>query len=384
MLQKKVVRLALMLALSPALIAEKARAEDPVGISATEIKVGSTFPFSGPASALGNIGKALIAYVEYINDRGGVNGRKIKLIALDDAYTPSKSVEQNRKLVESDEVAFLFSPLGTASISSIVKYANDRKVPHLFVVSGATKFTNAAEFPYTTTGLASFDAEGKVYAKFITQKMPGVRIAILYQNDDMGKDLVKAFRSYMKDDFDKLVTAKSYETTDPTVDAQIVMLKSTRAEAVFLGGSPKFTAQALRKIREIGWNPLTVVNVASSSIAGALAPAGLDNAKGVVTSTFMKDPTDPNWVNDPAMNDYKAFLAKYLPSGDIAETTYVLGVVQGEILEQMLKQCGNDLSRENIIKQALNLKNYTPSLVLPGIAVNTSAGNHQAWTTLQL
>jgi branched-chain amino acid transport system substrate-binding protein len=320
----------------------------------------------------------------YINDRGGVNGRKIKLIALDDAYTPSKSVEQNRKLVESDEVAFLFSPLGTASISSIVKYANDRKVPHLFVVSGATKFTNAAEFPYTTTGLASFDAEGKVYAKFITQKMPGARIAILYQNDDMGKDLVKAFRSYMKDDFDKLVTAKSYETTDPTVDAQIVMLKSTRAEAVFLGGSPKFTAQALRKIREIGWNPLTVVNVASSSIAGALAPAGLDNAKGLVTSTFMKDPTDPNWVNDPAMNDYKAFLAKYLPSGDIAETTYVLGVVQGEILEQMLKQCGNDLSRENIIKQALNLKNYTPSLVLPGIAVNTSAGNHQAWTTLQL
>lgn len=374
----------LMLALSAALITQKARAEDPVGVTATEIKVGSTFPFSGPASVLGNVGKALLAYVEYINDRGGVNGRKIRLIALDDAYSPSKSVEQNRKLVESDEVAFLFSPLGTASISSIVKYANTRKVPHLFVVSGATKFTNGAEFPYTTTGLPSFEVEGKVYAKYISQKKPGARIAVLYQNDDMGKDLVKGVRSYLQGDYDKLVTAMSYETTDPTVDSQIVTLKSTAAESIFFGGSPKFAAQALRKIREVNWNPLIVFNLASSTVAGVFIPAGLENAKGVVSSTFLKDPMDPNWASDPDVLAYKAFLAKYIPGGDVAEQTYSVGYVQGEILVQVLKQCGDDLSRENIIKQALNINNFSPSMTLPGILINTSAENHQAWTTLQL
>ena len=384
MLQKKLMVVALMLAFSPGLIAQKAWAEDPVGVTAAEIKVGSTFPFSGPASALGNVGKALMGYVEYINDRGGVNGRKIRLIALDDAYTPSKSVEQNRKLVESEDVAFLFSPLGTASIAAVAKYASDRKVPHLFVVSGANKFTEARNFPYMTTGFPSFDTEGKVYAKFITQTMPGARIAILYQNDDMGKDLVGAFRSYMKDDFDKLVTVKSYETTDPTVDSQIGFLKSTGAQALFIGASPKFAAQALRKIREIGWNPLTVVNMPSNSVAGTLAPAGLDNAKGVVSSTYFKDATDPNWANDPAVNDFRAFVAKYIPGGDIAEQSYALGVVQGEILQQVLKQCGNDLSRENVMRQALSLKHFTPRMVLPGLAINTTAENHQAWTTLQL
>ena len=383
MWQKRVLLATLMLAIALVSFAQKAKAEDPVGVTATEIKVGATFPFSGPASALGNVGKALMAYVEFINDKGGVNGRKIKLIALDDAYSPSKSVEQTRKLVESEEVAFLFSPLGTASISANVKYANAKKVPHLFVLSGANKFTDYAEYPYTTTGLPSYDTEGKAYAKFITEKMPGSRIAILYQNDDLGKDFVSAFRSYMKDDFGKLVVAKSYEATDPTVDSQVVFLKSSGAEAFFIAGSPKFTAQALRKTHEIGWSPLTVITNSTTSVAGTLAAAGLDNAKGVVSSTFLKDPMDPIWQHDPAAENYRTFLAKYVPGGDLAETLYIAGVVQGEILEKILQQCGDDLTRENIMKQALNLRNFSPSLALPGSAINTSVNNHQAWTSLQ-
>lgn len=373
-----------ILALLPALPLHIASAQEMQGVSATEIKVGSTFPFSGPASALGNIGKALIAYVDYINDTGGVNGRKIKLIALDDAYSPPKSVEQNRKLVESDEVSFIFSPLGTASIGANIKYLNSKKIPQLFIISGADKFTDQASFPYTTTGLPSFNTEAKVYAKYINEKAPKGRIAILYQNDDMGKDLVGGFRSFLKDDFDKRVVLKSYEVTDPTVDSQIVNLKSTGAEAFFFGGSPKFAAQTIRKVREIGWNPVFVINVASSSVAGALMPAGLDNSKGVTTSTFQKDPTDPKWKNDPAVKNYNAFLAKYMPNADPKEGFYVLGYNHGELLKKLLEQCGNDLSRENIIKQSLNLKNYAPSLLAPGLTISTSPTNNQAYLALQL
>lgn len=371
----------LLLALLPS---KRANAADEPGITAKEIIVGSTFPFSGPASSLGNVGKAFMGYVDLINDRGGVNGRKIKLVALDDAYTPSKSVEQTRKLIESDEVALLFSPLGTASLSATVKYVNMKKVPHLFIVTGGNKFTNYAEYPYTTTGLPSFDTEGRVYAKYISQNLPGARIGILYQNDDMGKDLVGAFRSYLKDDFDKLVTAKTYETTDPTVDSQIVSLKSSGAQALFIGGTPKFTAQALRKVGEIGWKPLTLVNYPSSSIAGTLTPAGVENSTGVISGTFQKDATDPRWADDQATKDYRAFLSKYLPTGDVGEAAYTLGAIQGQILEQILKQCGNDLSRENIINQALSLKAFSPGMAIPGLTISTSPTNHQAWTALQL
>ncbi len=325
-----------------------------------------------------------MAYVNSINDKGGVNGRKIRLIALDDAYSPSKAVEQTRKLVESDEVAMLFSSLGTASLSATVKYLNIKKVPQLFILSGGTKFTNYTEYPYTTTGMPSYDAEGKVYAKYIMQKLPGARIAILYQNDDMGKDYVSAFRSYMRDDYDRLVVARPYEATDPTVDSQVVNLKSTGAEALFIGGTPKFTAQALRRVGEIGWKPLTIINLSSSSIAGTLVPAGLENSKGIISGGFLKDPIDARWADDQATQEYRAFLSKYLPAGDVAELTYELGAAQGEILEQVLKQCGSDLSRENIIRQARNLKDFTPRMTMPGILINTGPNNNQAWTSLQL
>jgi len=214
--------------------------------------------------------------------------------------------------------------------------------------------------------------------------MPGSRIAILYQNDDLGKDFVGAFRSYMKDDFGKLVVAKSYEATDPTVDSQIVSLKSSGAEAIFIAGSPKFTAQGIRKIREIGWNPLTVIISSTTSVAGTLTAAGLDNAKGVVSSAFLKDPMDTTWKDDTAVENYRAFFAKYIPGGDLADGVYVAGFSQGEILEKILQQCGNDLSRDNIIKQALSLRNFSPSMAIPGIVINTGADNHQAWTSLQL
>lgn len=383
MLQKRVIGALLVLATTPILLAQ-ARAENSVGVSATEIKVGSTFPFSGPASPLGSVGKALVAYVDFINDKGGVNGRKIKLLALDDAYTPSKSVEQTRKLVESEEVAFVFSPLGTASNAANVKYLNGKKVPHLFVLSGAEKFTKPGDYPFTTTGLPSYRTEGRVYAKFITETLPGSRVAILYQNDDLGKDFVEAFRSYVKDDFAKMTVARSYEATDATADSQIVSLKASGAEALLIAASPKFTAQALRKIREIGWSPLTVIINSTTSVAGTLAAAGLDNSKGVVSSTFLKDPMDPTWEGDPSVTNYRAFLAKYIPGADPSETLYVAGVVQGEILEKILQQCGDNLSRENIMKQALKLRQFAPSMAIPGNTINTAIDNNQAWTSLQL
>ncbi len=384
MMRTTIMTAVLLLSLLPAQMMQRVNAADATGVTATEITVGSTFPFSGPASALGNVGKGFMAYVNSINDKGGVNGRKIRLIALDDAYSPSKAVEQTRKLVESDEVAMLFSSLGTASLSATVKYLNIKKVPQLFILSGGTKFTNYTEYPYTTTGMPSYDAEGKVYAKYIMQKLPGARIAILYQNDDMGKDYVSAFRSYMRDDYDRLVVARPYEATDPTVDSQVVNLKSTGAEALFIGGTPKFTAQALRRVGEIGWKPLTIINLSSSSIAGTLVPAGLENSKGIISGGFLKDPIDARWADDQATQEYRAFLSKYLPAGDVAELTYELGAAQGEILEQVLKQCGSDLSRENIIRQARNLKDFTPRMTMPGILINTGPNNNQAWTSLQL
>lgn len=384
MLYAKSTLASAVLALLSLVTLQQAQAQNTPGVTATEIKVGTTFPFSGPGSALGAVGKSLMAYVDHINDRGGINGRKINLIALDDAYSPSKAVEQTRKLVENDEVAFLFSPLGTAAVSANVKYANVIKVPQLFVLSGANKFINYVDYPYTTSGLPSYETEGKIYAKYITEKMPGSRVAMLYQNDDLGKDFVAAFRSYMKDDFEKRVVTKSFEATDPTVDSQIVFLKSTGAEAFVIVGSPKSAAQGIRKIREIGWNPLTIIINSTSSVAGTLVPAGLDNAKGVVSSTFLKDALDPVWKDDPGVKSYRALLAKYMPNSDVADTLYAAGVTQGEILERILQQCGNDLSRENIMKQALSLNGFAPSLAIPGISINTNAKNHQAWTTLQL
>ncbi|MCC8937032.1 ABC transporter substrate-binding protein [Bradyrhizobium sp. Arg68] len=374
---------AVSVALLASLVAAPARAETP-GVTESEIKIGAVFPFSGPASPLSNTGRGLIAYVNSINDRGGINGRKINLITYDDAYTPPKAVEQVRKLIESDEVAFMFSQLGTPGIGATIKYITAKKVPDLFVVSGATKFTNFAEFPTTTTGLPSYNTEGKIYAKYIAQTAPDAKIAILYQNDDLGRDFVTAFKETLKADFDRKVVTSPYEVTEPTIDSRVVQLKASGAQAFLIAGTPKFAAQAIKKASEIGWTPLTVLNYVSSSVSSTIVPAGADKAVGVVVATIAKDPNDKKWADDPGVKWYRAHFEKYLPGADIGDSNYLFGTHQGQILEQVLKQCGNDLSRENIVKQARNIKGLTLPTLMPGITINTGPDNSMAYTQLQL
>lgn len=370
---------ALMLALSA-----PAFAADAPGVTATEIKVGGVFPFSGPASSIGLVGKGVLAYVQSINDRGGINGRKINYIAYDDAFSPPKTVEHVRKLVESDEVAFMFGQLGTPGNSATAKYLTAKGVPGIAIVSGSDKFTNVTDFPITTTSLVSFVTEGKIYAKYLNKTLPNKKYAILYQNDDLGKDYVNAFKALMQDEFNKRVVTAAYEIADPTVDSQIVNLKSSGAEALLVAGTPKFAAQAIRKAAEIGWKPTILLNYPSSSVGATLKPAGLDKSIGVIVGTVTKDPTDSKWDNDQGMKDYRVFVDKYMPGIDISDTNYIFGYQQGLILEQIIKQCGNDLSRANILKQAKSLKNFTLPSALPGILVNTSDSVNQNFTQMRL
>src|SRR5215207_2610619 len=357
--------------------------EEP-GISATEIKIGGVFPFSGPASSIGLVGRGILAYVQSVNDRGGINGRKINYIAYDDAYSPPKAVEHARKLVESDEVAFMFSQLGTPGNTAVAKYLISKGVPAIAIVSGSNKFTNVADFPLTTTSLVSFDTEGKIYAKFLTRTLPNAKYAILYQNDDLGKDYVNAFRTLLKSEFDKKVVAAAYEINDPTVDSQVVNLKSSGAEALLVAGTPKFAAQAIRKASEICWKPTILLNYPSSSVGATLKPAGLDKSTGVIVGTITMDPTDAQWDNNEGMKNFRAFVDKYMPGIDIADTNYLFGYTQGMLLEHLIKQCGNDLSRENITKQARSLKDVVLPTVLPGIKINTSARINMNFTQMRL
>ena len=359
-------------------------AADAPGVTATEIKVGATFPFSGPASALGNAGKGLIAYVNQINDRGGINGRKINLITYDDAYSPPKAVEHTRKLIESDEVAFMFGQLGTPSNSATNKYLTGKKIPSAFITTGATKFTDSKEYPLTTTSLPSYDTEGKVYAKYFRAELPNAKVGILYQNDDFGKDFLNAMKASYKDEAATKLVAIPYEVADPTVDSQVVNLKASAPDAFLFAGTPKFAAQALRKMNEMGWKPLTVVNFVGASIGATFVPVGLDKVVGVVTAGFQKEPTDPKWKDDQGVKDFIAFAQKYLPGADLADQNYMFGYQQGMILEQLIKQSGNDLSRENILKQSKSIKDLTLPTALPGIKVNTSETINQAYTQLQL
>lgn len=370
--------------LSLSLVAAPAMAADQPGVTATEIKIGGIFPFSGPASSIGLVGKGVIAYTQFINDRGGINGRKINYIAMDDAYSPPKAVEHARRLVESDEISFMFSQLGTPGISATAKYLTGKGIPSVAIVSGSSKFTVVADYPLTTTGLVSYQIEGQIYAKYLNKTLPGRKYAILYQNDDLGKDYVSAFRSFFKEDFDKRVVLAAYEVSEPTVDSQVVNLKNTGADALFIAGTPKFAAQAIRKVAELGWKTQIVLDFPSGSIGGTLKPAGLEKSIGVVVGTTGKDPTDPKWENDDGVKAYKAFFDKYLPGADYQNGSYLTGYVQGMILEQILRQCGDDLSRSNIIKQAKSLKNFSVPTGFSGIVANTSDSNNMIWTQLQL
>ena len=353
------------------------RAQTVVGVTATEIKIGNTNPYSGNASAYGTIGKTLAAYFKKVNDEGGVNGRKINFITYDDAYTPPKAVEMVRKLVEQDQVAALFQTLGTPTNTAIHKYVNQAKVPHLFVATGATKWNDPKNFPWTMGWQPNYQTEGRVYAAYILKNHPDAKIGILFQNDDYGKDYVKGLEDGLGAAAAKLIVMKqSYETTDPTVDSQIINLKNSGANVFFNVTIPKFAVQAIKKAHDIGWKPTHFLNNVSSSLSSVLKPAGLEASRGLITALYMKEITDPQWFKDKAYTDWVAFMKKYYPDGALDDQSNAFGYTVAQIMTQVLKQCGNDLSRENIIKQAENLKNVELPLLLPGIKVNTGPDDH--------
>jgi branched-chain amino acid transport system substrate-binding protein len=344
---------------------------DP-GASDTEIKVGNINPYSGPASAYGLIGKTIAAYFNKVNAEGGINGRKIKFISYDDAYSPPKAVEQARKLVESDEVLFIFQSLGTPSNTAIQKYMNTKKVPQLFVSTGATKWADPKNFPWTMGWQPSYQAEGRIYAKYLIDHHPNAKIGILYQNDDYGKDYVKGLKDGLGGKL-QIVSEQPYETSDPTVDSQIINLKASGADVFFNVTTPKFAAQAIKKAAEIGWMPIHLLNNVSQSVGSVLKPAGLDNSTGILSSYYLKDATDPQWKDDAGYKDWLAFMNKYFPDGDKTSSFTVYGYTVAQTLVQVLKQSGDTLTRENVMKEAANLKDLEPGMILPGIKINTSA-----------
>jgi branched-chain amino acid transport system substrate-binding protein len=360
--------LGLAVAASPAVAQKK---YDP-GASDTEIKIGNINPYSGPASAYGTIGKAISAYFDKVNAEGGINGRKIKFITYDDGYSPPKAVEQARKLVESDEVLLIFQSLGTPSNTAIHKYMNSKKVPQLFVATGATKWGDPKNFPWTMGWQPNYQTEGRIYAKYLLDKYPNGKIGILYQNDDYGKDYVKGLKDGLAGKI-KVVAELPYEPADPTVDSQIINLKASGADIFYNVTTPKFAAQAIRKAAEIGWKPVHVLNSVSASVGSVLKPAGFQHSQGIITTSYLKDPTDPTWKDDAAMKEWRAFMAKYYPQGDLATPFNVYGFLVAQTLVQVLKQCGNDLTRANVMKQAANLKNLELPLLIPGIKINTSS-----------
>jgi len=355
------------LAASPA----AAQKKYDTGATDTEIKIGNTNPYSGPASAYGVIGKTITAYLNKINAEGGINGRKINFISYDDGYSPPKTVEQVRKLVESDEVLLLFQTLGTPSNTAIQKYMNAKKVPQLFVATGATKWNDPKHFPWTIGWQPNYQSEGHIYAQYLLKTHPNGKVGILYQNDDYGKDYVKGLKDGLNGKL-PIISEQPYETTDPTVDSQMINLKASGADVFFNVTTPKFAAQAIKKAAEIEWKPVHLLNNVSNSLGSVLKPAGLDNSKGILTTVYLKDPTDPTWKDDPAYREWLAFMDKYYPDGDKTSTFTVYGYLVAQTLVATLKQCGDDLTRENVMKQAANLKDLQLAMLLPGIAINTS------------
>jgi branched-chain amino acid transport system substrate-binding protein len=342
------------------------------GASDTEIKVGQTIPLSGPASAYGSIGKVQAAYIRMINDQGGINGRKINLIQYDDAYNPPKTVEQVRKLVESDEVLTTFQIIGTPPNAAVQKYLNDKKVPQLLASTGATRFTDPKNFPWTIAFNPNYQSEAHIYAKFILANYPNAKIGILYQNDDLGKDYVKGLKDGLGAKASAMIVAeKSYELSDPTVDSQMVTLKASGADLFYNITTPKFGAQAIKKAAELGWKPVQILDINATPVSQTLVPAGLENAKDIISVNYGKDPLDPQWTNDEGMKTYKAFMAKFAPAEDANSGIATYGYSTAALLVHILKQCGDDLTRANIMKQATNIKNYMADLALPGMTIST-------------
>jgi ABC-type branched-subunit amino acid transport system substrate-binding protein len=355
------------------------------GATDTEIKIGNIMPYSGPASAYGVIGKTEAAYFNKINAAGGINGRKINFISYDDSYSPPKAVEQARKLVESDEVLFVFNSLGTPSNSAIQKYMNAKKVPQLFVATGATKWNDPSNFPWTMGWQPSYQAEGRIYAKYILKEKPNAKIAVLFQNDDYGKDYLKGLKDGLGGKAAAMIVAEeSFETSEPSIDSHIVKLKATGADIFFDVGTPKFAAQAIKKVAEIDWKPLHILNNVSASVGAVIKPAGYENAQGIISAAYLKDVSDPQWDNDAGMKEFYAFLAKDFPEGDKLDGSVVVGYGVSQTLVKVLTMCGDNLTRENVMKQAASLKDFRTEVLLPGIKINTSATNFAPVSQLQL
>ncbi len=350
--------------------AQKGKYDD--GATDTEIKIGHTNPYSGPASAYGVIGKAIEAYFKMVNDNGGINGRKVKFVSLDDGYSPPKMVEVVRQLVEQEKVLALFNTLGTPTNTAIHKYMNTRKVPHLFLATGASKWGKPKDFPWTMGWQPDYHTEGVIFAKHILANVKDARIAVLMQNDDYGKDYHEGFREGLGKDAGKIVKHVTYEVTDPTVDSQIIQLKDSGANAFFNITTPKFAAQAIRKAADIGWKPAHYLNNVSASVAAVMKPAGFENGQDIITAQYLKDPTDKQWDNAEDMKTWREWMLKYHPSGNLGDAFNVYGYAVASTMHKTLEQCGNELTRANLMKQAANLKKVAVPLLLPGINVNTS------------
>jgi branched-chain amino acid transport system substrate-binding protein len=360
-----------------------ARAEPTPGVTAAEIKIGNTMPYSGPASSYGIIGRCDAAFFRMVNDQGGIAGRKITFITLDDAFSPPRTVEQTRKLVEQEEVAFLFNATGTACNTAVQKYLNDRKVPQLFVATGADKWGNYKANPWTIGFQPSYRTEAQIYAKYILATKPDAKIGVLYENDDFGKDYVLGIRDVLGDRFDRMVKTISYEVTDPTVDSQITSLQSGGADVLVIGAIAKFAAQAIRKVYDIGWKPLCFVSYVSSSVGMVMKPVGPEKAIGLLTGIWQKDPTDPGWNDDNGMKDWRAFMAKYLPDADVTDSNYVYAYGVSWTLLQALQRCAGDFSRHSVMRHATDLDLELPTL-LPGMRLNTSPTNYHPIRQMQL
>jgi branched-chain amino acid transport system substrate-binding protein len=354
------------------------------GASDTEIKIGNIMPYSGPASAYAAIGKTEAAYFNKINAEGGINGRKINFVSYDDSYSPAKAVEQARKLVESEEVLLIFNPLGTASNVAIQKYMNSKKVPQLFVASGASKWNDPQQFPWTMGWQPSYQSEARIYAKYIMKEKPDAKVGVLYQNDDFGKDYLKGLRDGFGAHASMITAAESYETSEPTIESHVDKLKAAGIDVFISITTPKFAAQAIKNIAELNWKPLQIVSTVSASVGGVMRPAGFENAQGIVSAAYAKDGADPQWNDDPGMQKFFAFLEKYHPEGNRQDTAVVFGYGAAQTMVKVLQMCGDDLTRANVMKQAASLKDFVPDTLLPGISISTSPTDFAPIKQLQL
>ena len=354
------------------------------GATDTEIKVGNIMPYSGPASAYGVIGKTEEAYFRMVNDRGGINGRKINFVTYDDGYSPPKAVEQVRKLVESDEVLLVFNPLGTPSNTAIQKYLNSKKIPQLFVATGATKWNDPKHFPWTMGWQPSYQSEAQIYAKWLMRERPDAKVAILYQNDDFGKDYVKGTRDGFGAKASSIIMEESYEVSEPSIDSHIVKIKAANPDVLLIYTTPKFGAQTIKKTAELGWKPLQIMTNVSASVGSVMQPAGFDNAQGVISAAYAKDATDPQWAKDSGMMKWSEFIDKYMPGADKTDSGHVYGYGAAQTLAKVLEMCGDDLTRANVMKQAASLKEFTPDTLLPGVKINTGPADFAPISSLQL